>query len=70
MRLVEGKKPAKLNGVSPEQTAKMEREMTNLQYQYKVVEQTYGQDVLNLVLDKGYLGSLPDISARKQAAHC
>lgn len=38
--------------------AKMEREMSNLQGQYKVVEQTYGQDVLNLVLAKGYLTRL------------
>jgi hypothetical protein len=33
----------------------MEREMTNLQEQYKLVEDSYGQDVLNLVLAKGYL---------------
>jgi hypothetical protein len=38
--------------------AKMEREMSNLQGQYKLVEQTYGQDVLNLVLAKGYLARL------------
>jgi hypothetical protein len=38
--------------------AKMEREMANLQDQYKMVEQTYGQDVLNLVLAKGYLTKL------------
>ena len=56
--LVEGKKPKKLPGVSSEQMAKMEREMTNLQDQYKMVEQTYGQDVLNLVLAKGYLTKL------------
>lgn len=36
----------------------MEREMSNLQEQYKIVEQTYGQDVLNLVLAKGYLVKL------------
>jgi len=53
--LVDGKKPAKLTGVTQEQMAKMEREMSNLQGQYKMVEQTYGQDVLNLVLAKGYL---------------
>ena len=56
--LVEGKKPAKLTGLSQEQMAKMEREMSNLQGQYKMVEQTYGQDVLNLVLAKGYLAKL------------
>jgi hypothetical protein len=56
--LVEGKKPAKLTGLTQEQMAKMEREMSNLQGQYKMVEQTYGQDVLNLVLAKGYLTKL------------
>jgi ParB-like chromosome segregation protein Spo0J len=56
--LVDGKKPAKLTGLTQEQMAKMEREMSNLQGQYKTVEQTYGQDVLNLVLAKGYLARL------------
>ncbi|MGO4660216.1 plasmid partitioning protein RepB C-terminal domain-containing protein, partial [Ensifer sp. 2YAB10] len=57
-RLIDGKKPARLTGVSQEQMAKMEREMSNLQEQYKLVEQTYGQDVLNLVLARGYLAKL------------
>lgn len=56
--LVAGKKPNKLTGISSEQMLKMESEMTNLQEQYKLVEQTYGQDVLNLVLAKGYLAKL------------
>jgi hypothetical protein len=42
-----------MSGVSQEQISKMEREMGNLQLQYKTVEQTYGQDVLHLVLAKG-----------------
>jgi len=48
-------KPKKVRGVNAEQMLKMEREMTNLQEQYKLVEESYGQDVLNLVLAKGYL---------------
>ncbi len=44
--------------MTQEQVAKMEREMSNLEGQYKLVEQTYGQDVLNLVLAKGYLTKL------------
>jgi hypothetical protein len=36
----------------------MEREMSNLQGQCKMVEQTYGDDVLNLALAKGYLARL------------
>lgn len=65
-RLVEGKKPRKLTGVSPEQMARMEREMSNLQGQYKLVEQTYGQDVLNLVLAKGYLAKLLENESARQ----
>ena len=56
--LVEGKKPAKLTGLSQEQMAKMERELSILQGQCKMVEQSYGQDVLNLVLATGYLTKL------------
>ena len=56
--LVDEKKVTKQAGVTQEQMAKMEREMGNLQGQYKLVEQTYGQDVLNLVLAKGYLTKL------------
>jgi hypothetical protein len=61
--LVDGKKPSKVAGMSQEQIAKMEREMTNLQGQYKLVEQTYGQDVLNLVLARGYLAKLLENTA-------
>lgn len=56
--LVGEAKPKKLAGVTPEQMAIMEREMTNLEGQFKLVEQSYGQDVLNLVLAKGYLAKL------------
>nr|WP_316643102.1 plasmid partitioning protein RepB C-terminal domain-containing protein [uncultured Roseateles sp.] len=56
--LVEDKRPRKVHGVTPEQMARMEREMANLQGQYRLVEQTYGQDVLNLVLARGYLAKL------------
>ena len=56
--LVDGKRPRKVCGVTPEQMARMEREMANLQGQYRLVEQSYGQDVLNLVLARGYLAKL------------
>lgn len=52
--------PKKISGVSAEQMVKMEREMGNLQEQYKLVEDSYGQDVLNLVLAKGFLVKLLD----------
>lgn len=61
--LVGETKPKKLAGITAEQMAKMEREMGNLQGQFKLVEQSYGQDVLNLVLAKGYLVKLLDNDA-------
>ena len=62
--LVAGEKRArKQPGVTAEQMVKMEREMGNLQGQLKVVEKSYGQDVLLLVLARGYLGKLIDNKA-------
>lgn len=56
--LIDSKRPKKAAGISQEQMARMQREMSNLQGQYKLVEQTYGEDVLNLVLAKGYVTKL------------
>jgi len=56
--LVVERKPRKIAGVSAEQMARMEKEMGNLQGRFKSIEQSYGQDVLNLVLAKGYLTKL------------
>lgn len=58
MSLVEGVRPRKIAGVTPDQMARIEREMANLQGQYRLVEHSYGQDVLNLVLARGYLTKL------------
>jgi hypothetical protein len=55
--LVTGTKP-EMRGVTPEQMIKMEREMENLQGQYKLIEDNYADDVLNLVVALGYLGKL------------
>ncbi len=38
--------------------ARMESEMESLQREYRLIEENYGKDVLNLTLTKGYLGSL------------
>jgi hypothetical protein len=61
--LVGGQKPRKLKGVTADQMAKMEREMGNLEGQYKLAQQSHGEDVLNLVLAKGYLAKLLDNKA-------
>jgi len=60
--LVDGKRPRKLAGTTPEQLLKMEREMANLQGQYRLVEQSYGQDVLDFVLARAYVKKLIDNS--------
>jgi hypothetical protein len=56
--LVKPEKPKKLAGVPPEQVARMERELDSVQGQYRLIEQSYGQDVLNLVIARGYLSKL------------
>jgi hypothetical protein len=38
--------------------ARMERESSNLEREFKMAEQSYGTDHLDLVLVRGYLGSL------------
>ncbi|RUI13569.1 plasmid partitioning protein RepB C-terminal domain-containing protein [Pseudomonas aeruginosa] len=61
--LVSEKRPRKISGVTAEQMVKMEREMGNIQAQLKLVEKSYGQDVLLLVLVRGYLSKLLDNEA-------
>lgn len=55
--LVGGEKP-EMKGVTAEQMARMEHEMENLQGQYKLIEDSYADDVLNLVVAQGYLSKL------------
>jgi hypothetical protein len=38
----------------------MEHEMTNLLGQYKIAEQSHGEDMLNLMLARGYIVKLMD----------
>lgn len=45
-------------GMTPEQRAKLQREMDNVQVQYQQAEQTFGADLLHLVVAKGYLATL------------
>jgi hypothetical protein len=48
----------KLQGLTDEQVALMEREASNLEREFKIAEQSYGTDHLDLVLAKGYLAKL------------
>lgn len=56
--LVDPDKHKFLEGLTPEQVAKMEKEMEVLQRDLKLVEETHGTEVLNLVLARGYLAKL------------
>lgn len=44
-----------MKGISPEQLEKMERESANLELEFKLIENEYGTDHLDLVLATGYL---------------
>lgn len=56
-QLVEAKKK-KVKGLTPEQIARMETEAARLQREFKMIEQDYGADHLDLVLAVGYVARL------------
>ncbi len=57
-QLVNPEKPKKIKGLNDEQINRMEKETAIVQREYKIIEESYGTDVLNLTIAKGYLGSL------------
>jgi len=56
--LLEPDKHKAVKGLTPEQVAKMENEMESLQRDLKLVEESHGNQVLNLVLARGYVSKL------------
>ncbi len=56
--LVDPEKSRIVDGLTPEQVAKMEREMDGLQRDLKLIEESHGNEVLNLVLARGYVKKL------------
>lgn len=52
--------PKKRTGMSPEEIAKMEQEMEILEHDLKSVEESYGENMLNLTLARGYIKKLLD----------
>lgn len=58
--LVEPDKPKKVKGLTERQMDMMSRESASLDKEFKMVEQTYGGDHLDLVLTVGYLRKLLD----------
>jgi hypothetical protein len=57
-QLAAGYTPRQPKGLSDEQLALMERESASLAREFKVAEQTYGADHLDLVLATGYVSKL------------
>jgi ParB-like chromosome segregation protein Spo0J len=57
-QLVDPSKPKRVNGLSEEQMALMERESLNLEREFRIAEKSYGADHLDLVVTNGYLAKL------------
>lgn len=53
--LVDPDKHKATDGLTPDQVAKMEKEMETLQQDLKQIEESHGNQVLNLVLARGYV---------------
>jgi heptaprenylglyceryl phosphate synthase len=53
--LLDAEKPKKVDGLSAEQMLRMEREIEGLQKDLKLIEESYGTEMLNLVLARAYL---------------
>jgi hypothetical protein len=59
-QLNEHEKRKKVQGLSQEEMARMEREMEGFEREFKVIEESYGPNVLNLVVARRYLTKLLD----------
>jgi len=57
-QLVDQQKPKKIEGVSAEGLALMEKEAAVVEKDFRIVKDSYGKDILNLVLASGYLTKL------------
>lgn len=57
-QLVEANKPKRINGVTPQAVARMEKELARLQEGITKIQDTYGQDHLQLTVLRGYVAKL------------
>lgn len=57
-QLAAGRRRIKPRGVTDEQLALMQKESANLDREFRLIEESYGPDHLDLVLAKGYIGRL------------
>lgn len=58
VQLAESSKPKRIKGITPEAMARMESELARLQESITSIQETYGQDHLQLTVIKGYLSKL------------
>jgi ParB-like chromosome segregation protein Spo0J len=56
--LTDPDKPKRVGGLTPEQMARLERETETVNQDLKALEESYGDDVLNLVVASGYVSRL------------
>ena len=59
-QLAEPGKPKVKRGLSPEEIGKMEQEMETVERDLKAVEESYGENILNLTCARGYIKKLLD----------
>ncbi len=57
-QLANPEKPKTKEGFSPKDIARMEQEMEALEHDFKAVDESYGENVLNLTLARGYTKKL------------
>lgn len=62
-QLVDQSSPKEVKGLSPEDIARIERETHTLESDFRAIEKSHGQNVLNLVLAIGYVRRLLDRAA-------
>lgn len=62
-QLVESERPKKVRGLNGEDMARMEKEMQKLGEDFRMIEETHGRNVLDLVLACAYLRKLLDSTA-------
>jgi hypothetical protein len=57
-QLVEANQPKRFKGLAAAEISRMEQEMSLVQSRFKLIEQSYGNDMFNMVLARGYLNKL------------
>ena len=62
-RLIDSAQPKGIDGLRPDDIARIEREMQTIERDFKAIEDSHGKNVLNLVLVVGYVRRLLDNAA-------